>query len=195
VAIAKLDSELCALVDEKLPFVQRQGKGASACLDRIKKNRIEKGLVDLNFCSGLGDESSYVQCTQRLAEQTHDAGLCYQLRSEGSRYNCAIFIVTASRGSEQCRPFLEKSDRESNFMKSACVSRVAILRKQPEACEKIYEITPGDEKQKYWSWFNCISSVADQNKDPNLCGTLRKRVQQAYAYHDEKTCREEASKK
>lgn len=83
--------------------------------------------------------------------------------------------------------------KTAEFMQMAhiCMQKVAVVRKNPSDCDKLYE-NLDNPKQKYWIWFNCISFVAQEAKNPELCRKLSERISEADEYHREKDCRGQA---
>lgn len=190
VALENKKAEICADIDDKIPFVIGNRKTSQACRVNVQNLRIQNGPVDQAFCDSFSDEIRYSRCIDRLASDTKDAQLCLKLRTEAIRQRCSSLVVNPTKGIEQCVPFLKENDRALLTMWGMCVHSTAVARKQPSICDSIYKMTEGKPDQKYWSWYNCVSGVATQNKDPDLCVKLKERLNEATPYHDEKFCRE-----
>lgn len=142
--------------------------------------------VDTSQCDNLdsSDIEGKFSCYNRLALETLNSDVCDKLMELSEqdfspyRNSCKIMVIAASNSTDmqQCEQFLD------THLQASCYFHTVVASQNPSLCKKAAWAAPENDED---SADSCISSIAIQQKDMNICKQINQYLAEVYPQQSE----------
>jgi hypothetical protein len=114
-------------------------------------------------CNAQPMQPAQIRCFLEAAQAAGDPGLCASAGDAAVRFNCLSLYAERSLDPASCE-LIEIGDKETQALRDACVSGVAIAQRDPDLCEEARLPVMRDA-----CYMNLVVQFA---ADPTLCGRI-----------------------
>ena len=103
-------------------------------------------------------------CYSLIAQEFNDVSFCQKIKDEFIRYDCLNEMAVQLQDEGLCREITTVNDDRDE-----CLSKVAIIKKDPKICDQVSQ----GESGAGWVWGECYKGVAFVREDFLLCAYLK----------------------